>query len=235
MRDLGVNLYQPAAVKTLEGINVSGYFNPGQTDPAAFIRNQYNLSDDFSLGSRQTHLLVRWLRHPRARCCSAISSAPPAPTASPPTSRTMRWLAILLGYVRTFTQGFGEFKDNMINTYSLYPQDDYHVSRRLTLNLGLRYDPLFPWQETKNRIEQFSVSDSTPPMFTHRSTPTRPPVCFFPAIPACRAGAPNGSYNNVAPRVGFAYDLTGDGKTSIRGGGGIFTTLYRTAYSTTAL
>ncbi len=42
-------IYQPNTGKTLEGINVNSYFNPAQTDPASFIRNQYNLSDDFNL------------------------------------------------------------------------------------------------------------------------------------------------------------------------------------------
>ncbi|MBV8830650.1 MAG: carboxypeptidase regulatory-like domain-containing protein, partial [Acidobacteriaceae bacterium] len=49
LTDLGVNIWQPPTAKTIEGIQVSGYFSPTQTDPAQFIRNQYNASDDFSL------------------------------------------------------------------------------------------------------------------------------------------------------------------------------------------
>ena len=64
----------------------------------------------------------------------------------------------LLGAQKTFPQGNGEFKDNRVNTFGLFPQDHWKVSRKLTLNLGLRFDPFFPWKETKRRIEEFSSS-----------------------------------------------------------------------------
>ena len=60
--------------------------------------------------------------------------------------------------MRTFLQGNGEFKDDRVNSFGLYFQDDWHATRRLTVNLGLRYDPFFPWKETKGRTEIFSPS-----------------------------------------------------------------------------
>src|SRR5262249_6238399 len=45
---------------------------------------------------------------------------------------------------------------------------------------------------------------------------------FFPGDPGVPARGTTGDYNNFAPRVGFAYDLTGDGRMSVRGGGGLF-------------
>ena len=140
-------LYQPP-VKTISGINVSGYFNPSQTDPADFIRNQYNLSDDFNLvrentTSRSVVPLIRGQVLLRNQFRTSGSYSFTADVTNDALA------SYLLGYVRTFTQGFGEFKDNLVNTGSLYVQDDYHVSRRLTLNLGLRWDPFKPWKETK--------------------------------------------------------------------------------------
>jgi hypothetical protein len=52
--------------------------------------------------------------------------------------------SFLLGQMRTFLQGNGEFKDNRVNAFGLFAQDDWHVSRRLNVNLGLRLDPFFP-------------------------------------------------------------------------------------------
>ena len=49
-----------------------------------------------------------------------------------------------------------------------------------------------------------------------------PPGLFFPGDPGVPEYGIRGAYKNFAPRVGFAYDLTGDGKTSLRAGAGIF-------------
>lgn len=219
LADLGVKLYQPPA-KTLEGINVSGYFNPSQTDPADFIRNQYNLSDDFnwvrgkhSFSFGGSVIRGQVLLRNQFRTSGSYSF-----TADVTNDALASYL---LGYVRTFTQGFGEFKDNLITTFSFFAQDDYHVSRRLTLNLGLRYDPFLPWHETKNRIEQFTVNGYQSGVKSQVYT-NAPAGLYFPGDPGVPRWGTGASWNNLAPRIGFAYDLTGDGKTSIRGGAGIF-------------
>jgi len=88
-----------------------------------------------------------------------------------------------------------------------YAQDDYRVSRKLTLNLGVRYD-LFTWPtETNNKQSNFDPSTGT-------------------LVEAGTAGWPSALINtpkgNFGPRIGFAYDLRGDGKTVVRGGYGLF-------------
>jgi outer membrane receptor protein involved in Fe transport len=101
-------------------------------------------------------------------------------------------------------------------SYYGFAQDEWRVSKRLTLNLGVRYEYNSPKQDTKGR--SFSIvpgAQST--VFTNAPT-----GLLFPGD----AGAPKGVNfpvrTNWAPRVGFAWDVRGDAKTSIRGGFGMF-------------
>lgn len=220
LADLGVNLYQPPTDKTIEGINVSGYFNPAQTDPASFIRNQYNLSDDFnlvlgrhSISFGGSAIRAQVLLRNQFRTSGSYSFT------ADDTGDALA--SFMQGYARTFTQGFGEFKDNIVNTYNLYVQDDVHVSKKLTLNFGLRYDPLFPWREQKGRVEQFTPADYYAGVRSQIYV-NAPAGLLFPGDPGVPKWGANASLNNFAPRAGFAYDVKGDGRTSVRGGVGVF-------------
>jgi hypothetical protein len=95
-----------------------------------------------------------------------------------------------------------ENRDFIFNTYGFYGQDDWRVTQRLTVNLGLRWEFMNTPHELNGRQSRM-VND-----FADQFTPG-------PVIQ-------NNSLKNFSPRVGFAYDLFGNGKTAIRGGAGIY-------------
>ncbi|HXB74790.1 MAG TPA: carboxypeptidase regulatory-like domain-containing protein [Candidatus Acidoferrales bacterium] len=90
---------------------------------------------------------------------------------------------------------------------SFYIQDNWRVTRKLSVNLGLRDDLVTPWKERHNRLAVFDPSNggNLVPVGT-------------PGYPADTVT--DGRYANLAPRVGFAYSL--DAKTVVRGAFGIF-------------
>lgn len=128
----------------------------------------------------------------------------------------------LLGDASTFTQGGGEFKNMTGHLYDLYVQDNYRASSRLTLNLGLRWAPYLPFQETAGRVVCFR------PGFKSLRYPNAPTGMIFgggggaKADPGCPKAGSNNNLDNFGPRVGFAYRLTRSGQTSLRGGFGIY-------------
>ncbi|HLZ93626.1 MAG TPA: TonB-dependent receptor [Candidatus Acidoferrum sp.] len=128
-------------------------------------------------------------------------------------------------------------------SWATWAQDNWRVNRRLTLNLGLRWDGVPHTYEANNRMGNFypglynpadtalvnpdgTINPSSPGL----GTSPNPILAGVPlylngiGIPG-QNGVPQGLVNNhwaaFGPRLGFAYDLTGTGKTVVRGGAGI--------------
>ena len=125
----------------------------------------------------------------------------------------------LLGAMSTFTQAGGLFLNFTGIDWSLFVQDDWRVTPRLTLSAGLRWDPFYPYKDSLGRVACF-VPGAQSSRF-----PNAPQGLLFGGNNH-DAGCPNSSINNnplnFGPRLGFAYQLTGDGKTSLRGGAGYY-------------
>ncbi|HUI52397.1 MAG TPA: TonB-dependent receptor [Terriglobales bacterium] len=115
---------------------------------------------------------------------------------------------LLAGFVDSYSHGTDY---GMVGTRTwengFFAQDDFRATNRLTLNLGLRYDILTWPVEVENRQANFDLTTQA--------------LVVAGSNGSSRQQIPN-DYHNFAPRLGFAYQLTGDGKTVLRGGYGLF-------------
>ena len=93
---------------------------------------------------------------------------------------------------------------------SLFAQDDWRVNRKLTLNLGLRYDVFSPYYEKDNKLANFDPASGT---------------LVLPEVNGASRATVDTDKNNIGPRAGFAYLL--NDRTVVRGSYGIFYTLDR--------
>ncbi len=132
------------------------------------------------------------------------------------SSGPLSFADFMLGYVHTVQIGDVPKPSNFRNLQgSLYVQDDWNVSPRLTLNLGLRYDLLGPLTEANNRISNYVPQVNK----LICATEEKPPCVIDRSFPDALI---ENDYNNFAPRLGFAFRPSKGNKTVIRGGAGMF-------------
>jgi hypothetical protein len=151
------------------------------------------------------------------------------------------YLNFLLGFADRYQQLQNQTTPHWINnTYSFYGMDNWHLTSRMTLNLGMRYDALPHVMEKSNRVSNFvpgsfTASDAQlPDASTGAMNPagagfkTAYGVTYYAnGIELAGAngyprGVVNTDYFTWQPRLGFAYDMFGTGRTILRAGAGMF-------------
>ncbi|MBC7797632.1 MAG: TonB-dependent receptor, partial [Pyrinomonadaceae bacterium] len=126
-----------------------------------------------------------------------------------------------------------------VKDFNAFIQDDYKLSDRLTLNLGLRYDLYGLPVEENGRLVNFLPNQLR---LGTTASPAQPPNGIvqaeggqLPGVPTVEKTLVPVDKNNFAPRVGFAYRVDGDGKLVVRGGYGIYFDKISTRYANTQL
>lgn len=213
----GINDPNNPSTGGLPNIEISGLNNLGNGDwfPEMLRENNYQLLDSFTY-IRGHHAIkvggdLRRRRHgffqtQNTRGDLVFNGQFTNPTSFPNVA--VPFADFLIGYVQNL------FRDTQTGAFGMswwefgtYVMDDYRVSNKLTLNLGMRYDIYTPMVEDRDRLANFDFKTGL--FVAPRVTPG-----------VSRSGDVETNWKNFSPRLGFAYTLTG--KTALRGGYGIF-------------
>lgn len=225
MSNFGSSLWQlPKDQSGIRNFAVSGGFTLGSFTNAKFIRNTYELRELLSWikGNHNINVGVD-VELDQSNIRNTDLENGSFNFTSDVTGLAMA--SFVLGYQHTFSQTSGDFSDSRENPIGIFAGDKWKVTPRFTLNYGLRWEPQQVMKEIAGRIEQFRP-DAWAAGAHSQIVPTAPAGLFFIGDSFNGISVPDrgqtGDFNNFAPRVGFAWDPTGSGRMSLRGGGGLF-------------
>ena len=205
----------------------STFFSYAATDPVTAFQS----GDDLSMtrGAHQLQFGANWM-HSLQNVYGPLFGDGSFTFSGATTGLSMA--DFLLGDASAFTQGGIQYANERYTYFGAYAQDTWKVTPRLTLNLGIRWEPYFG-----NTMSNGHVGHFYPDLFTsgvHSAVyPNGPAGYLF-------AGDPQFDTNNrpshakladFAPRFGLAWDPTGSGKTSLRASWGIFYDLPQTLFA----
>ena len=217
--DIGLNV--ASSSNNFPQINVGSLFSTfcGTCSQAHVYSGTYQFADDFNLivGRHQIAFGGEWI-HRNLNYQTSTQQNPQFVFSGQVTGYALTDL--LLGAPSTFIQGNITRLDMVQNYMGLYVSDKIRLNSRLSLNLGLRWEPYFPEYDTQGRATHFNLQSF---IAGNRSVvyQNAPPGVTFPGDPGFPKGGTNHHMADFAPRTGLVWDLRGDGRTVIRTAYGI--------------
>ncbi len=228
LADFGVNVYQ--GVPNAMDLSVNGYFGIGcgTCAPAHLKNNVAEISDDLDLVRGRHHMSfgADWIHYQYPYLNNNETNG--TMTFSGQFSQD-GLLDFLLGLPNDFSQGNPTPFNGRQNYLGFYFNDNIQWTKRLNVNLGLRWEPNTSVTETHNAVAHFSQAAFIAGTKTTQYV-NAPPGVFFPGDPGIPRTYTNRYLAELGPRVGIVWDPTGSGRQVVRAGFGVFYDTIPTAY-----
>ena len=219
LSDLGA-IFPGVSTPQLPNIGVSGFFSLGTTDLFVEHDNIYQVGDTLRWNRGKQSISIGG-EGERLELYNFGSSGNNGTFTFDGTQTGNAFADFLIGAPVKLLQASPYQRNAKTWDGYIFAQDDIRLTPRFTVNLGVRYSIFQPFGITQNHTNTYRAGQQS------TVTPTAPIGMVFPGD----KGIPNGlvptDYNNVAPRLGFAFDPRGDGRTSIRIGLGLFNEDFR--------
>jgi len=224
--DLGSSMYS-AVPNFLLISSMTGVFTTycGTCAPGHFDFNGFQEADDVDLirGAHQIAFGFNLIRVQNNTISGFDENGAPTFNGSLTGNGVTSGLGLadfMLGYMSDFQQTNATPDDLRQWVMSFYAQDSWRISKHLTFNYGLRWEPTFPDPDKYGRGTSFNYTDFLENIHS-TVNPTAPAGLLFKGDSGIPAAMWNGSMANFAPRLGLVWDPTGKGKETLRFGGAI--------------
>ncbi|HUA91193.1 MAG TPA: carboxypeptidase regulatory-like domain-containing protein [Terracidiphilus sp.] len=219
-KSVGINIYDGSP--NFSYIQLSNYFTigGGSNAPAKFVRNQYQWADDtdwirskqhFSFGAEG---IVGQMYQNNIYDANGFFNFNGQGTGDALGD-------FLTGNVFQFTDTGQQVSNSYGKYLAAYFEDDVQLTKKLNVHAGVRWEPSLPETQQYNEGDHIDfgafAAGTRSTVFTNA-----PPGVFFYGDKGIPKAYANGSYDDFAPRIGFAWDPTGRGMMSIRSSYGIF-------------
>jgi Carboxypeptidase regulatory-like domain len=214
--DMGVKSY--SSLKDFMALSVTGGFTIGGSSAsrATFRTTAYQLSDDINLvrGNHQTSLGVN-IAHWRTN--QYASARDPGIYSFNGNTTGLGMADFLLGNLSSLLHGSTTAFATRQDYVGAYVADTWKVTPRLTLNYGLRWEPFLPLSLTMGAFYVFDYGRFQQGIKS-KVYPNAPAGMYFPGDPGFpeNGSSMNDRWRIINPRIGLAWDPSGDGRTSIR-------------------
>jgi hypothetical protein len=217
-RDLGVNIPLPGPTSdpTNSNLTVTNAFNMSTRNSIYLPRTVLHLAESLSY-TRGSHFLKFGFDGRQAAEIRRVNNQVDGNFTFSGQFSGLPIPDFQLGRPSRFVQS-GNTSEGLARNAQLgwYAQDDWKVTRRLTVNAGLRLEPYFPWVDQHDQRPAFRPGQKS------TQFPNAPVGLLYAHDEGVARGIVSNRWGHFAPRLGFAFDPSGNGRTSIRGAYGIF-------------